>query len=280
MGRLVHNKLLKSDNNCRVYKLHNEAIINLLKKLSSTQGDSKFFKMIIKHVETLDKIEYAKLRQMLCDDLFYYTRDQAALPFNTKSKVKTVKDLYSSPTLDKVEEPYLGEALKGTYTLVLDLDETLIHSNQEDTSKVLVRPGAIEFVKELASCYELVVFTAGIKEYADWALSFVDPEGIIPYKLYREHATKKNGIYVKDISKLGRNLKRVIIIDNVVENFQFQSANGIFIKPWKGDMNDKELVELLPILKEIVKQQVSDVRTALRHYRDSQLRYMLNSIKS
>jgi len=163
------------------------------------------------------------------------------------------------------------------YTLVLDLDETLIHSNQVD-DKVLVRPGAKEFIKELTSCYEVVVFTAGIKEYADWALSFVDPEGLIAYKLYREHTTKKNGVYVKDISKLGRSLKRVIIIDNIVESFQFQSANGIFIKPWKGDTNDRELIKLLPVLKEIVKQKVSDVRTALRYYRDNQLRTILNNI--
>jgi CTD small phosphatase-like protein 2 len=191
--------------------------------------------------------------------------------------VRTVKDLYNSPSLDKVTEPFLGLLKKHTYTLVLDLDETLIHSNQAD-DKVLVRPGAKEFIKELTVCYEVVVFTAGIKEYADWALSFVDPDELIGYKLYREHATKKNGVYVKDISKLGRNLKRVIIVDNVVENFQFQSANGIFIKPWKGDMNDRELVKLLPVLKEIVRQNVSDVRIALRYYRDNQLRTMLSNV--
>lgn len=174
----------------------------------------------------------------------------------------------------------MGEAGKGVYTLVLDLDETLIHSNQSDDINkgiVLVRPGAKQFIKELSTYYELVIFTAGIKEYADWALSFVDTDRLIPYKLYREHATKKNGIYVKDISKLGRNLKRVIIVDNVVENFQFQSANGIFIKPWKGDMNDKELINLLPILKEIVNQNIPDVRIALRYHRDNQLRTILNN---
>lgn len=72
MGRLVHTKLLRSDNNCRVCKLHNEAIVNLLRKLSSAQGGRKFFRAIAERAEVLDKVEYGKLRQMLCDELYYY----------------------------------------------------------------------------------------------------------------------------------------------------------------------------------------------------------------
>jgi hypothetical protein len=72
IGKLINKKLLKSDNNSRLYKLHNEAVITLLKKIRSQYEDNKFFKIIITHAENLSKITYTKLRQTLCNELFYF----------------------------------------------------------------------------------------------------------------------------------------------------------------------------------------------------------------
>jgi CTD small phosphatase-like protein 2 len=77
---------------------------------------------------------------------------------------------------------------------------------------------------------------------------------------------------VKDISKLGRDLSRTIIIDNVWENFQLQQGNGIFIKTWIDDMHDTSLTDLIPLLKELVIKKVPDVRKALRKIRDALIR--------
>jgi len=169
------------------------------------------------------------------------------------------------------------------YTLVLDLDETLVHATGEADPAgecvVNVRPGAIEFVEEMSKYYEVVIFTAGTKDYADYALNFVDPRKRISHRLYREHAVSKGNVFVKDISRLGRDLKRVIIIDNIAENFQLQSENGIFINSWEGDANDTILAQLMPILKQIVELKVPDVRIALRHYRDYQIRSIVNKFK-
>jgi TFIIF-interacting CTD phosphatase-like protein len=89
-----------------------------------------------------------------------------------------------------ISEPFLPEkeASDSRYTLVLDLDETLIHyvENGED-SYFLVRPYCKEFLHELSKYYELVIFTAGVKEYADWVIDQIDPEGKIKHRLYREH---------------------------------------------------------------------------------------------
>ena len=163
---------------------------------------------------------------------------------------------------------------------MLDLDETLVHatgdSNDLQDCVVNVRPTAKEFIEEMDKHYELVIFTAGTKDYADYALKFVDPEGKIVHRLYREHAIQKGATFVKDISKLGRDLKKVIIIDNVVENFQLQSDNGIFIDSWEGNVNDTSLKDLMPILKQIVELKVPDVRVALRHYRDYQVRNIVS----
>ena len=68
------------------------------------------------------------------------------------------------------------------------------------------RPGALKFLSELYPYYELVVFTAGLKDYADWILNDFDRAGYITSRLYRDHTKFRSGIYVKDLSKLGRNL--------------------------------------------------------------------------
>jgi CTD small phosphatase-like protein 2 len=75
---------------------------------------------------------------------------------------------------------------------------------------------------------------------------------------------------------LGRNLSKTIIIDNVWENFQLQSENGIFIKTWVGDDKDRCLPDLTPLLKDFVIKKVSDVRKALRKFRDTLFRLFIN----
>lgn len=129
----------------------------------------------------------------------------------------------------------------------------------------------------MAKYYELVIFTAGTKDYADYAIQFVDLKGQIEHKLYREHVTQNGPLTIKDISKLGRDLNKVIIIDNIAENFQLQSGNGIFISSWEDDESDTSLIELMPILRNIVDSKVKDVRIALRNYRDYQVRKLLNN---
>ena len=150
---------------------------------------------------------------------------------------------------------------------MLDLDETLVHYFEVgNQAKFLVRPGVLNFLKEMSIYYELVIFTAAIQDYADWAINQLDPDGCIKYRLYRQHAIPCGSVYIKDLSRLGRDLKKVIIVDNVPENFQLQQDNGIFISSWFEDVTDTALTELAVILKEIGKLKCSDLREALRSY--------------
>lgn len=72
-------------------------------------------------------------------------------------------------------------------------------------------------------------------------------------------------VYLKDLTLLGRNLKRVIIVDNVAQNFRRQPENGIQIKSWFGDdMQDQALFELGPILRQIVDCEYDNVQQGLR----------------
>ncbi len=159
---------------------------------------------------------------------------------------------------------------KYKYTLVLDMDETLIHYFFTHTSGMFfVRPYCFDFLRELNDLYEIVTFTAGTKDYADNILNILDIDNnIIKYRLYRQHTTILGCSVYKDLSKLGRDLSKVIIIDNLKENFKMQPNNGIFIKTWTNDINDVQFKDLLKILKDIATLNVSDVRPIIQKMND------------
>ena len=77
---------------------------------------------------------------------------------------------------------------------------------------------------------------------------------------------------MKDLSLLGRDLKKTIIIDNISDNFILQQDNGIFISTWYDDMTDNFLQEISPLLVELVEKKIPDVRIGMRSYRDQILR--------
>jgi len=72
----------------------------------------------------------------------------------------------------------------------------------------------------MSELYEVVIFTAAMQDYADWVLDQLDPDRYISYRLYRQHATRTGPVFIKDLSKVGRDLSRILIVDNVAENFQ------------------------------------------------------------
>lgn len=173
-----------------------------------------------------------------------------------------------------MEQRFLVPAIKPdrVYTLVLDLDETLIHFEESDEgNQFLIRPYAQHFIDEMSKYYELVIFTAGLKDYADFILDKIDLEGAITHRLYRHNTDFRNNVYTKDLSKTGRDLCKTLIVDNNPDNFQYQPENGIYIKSWYNDPNDKALIELAPLLKEIVVKNYADVRIALRQFRDKMI---------
>ena len=171
------------------------------------------------------------------------------------------------PFLPKMNSKY-------KYTLVLDLDETIIHCPDQQEIQPLIRPGTEKFLSELSQYYEIVIFTAAMQDYADFILDQIDKEKKwISHRLYRQHTTVLKRSYLKDIAKLGRDLTKTIIIDNASDNFQLQTDNGIFITTWIDDENDTALYDLIPVLKEIAVKKVNDVRKALRKIRDTMIRF-------
>ena len=85
---------------------------------------------------------------------------------------------------------------------------------------------------------------------------------------------------MKDLSLLGRDVNKTIIIDNISDNFILQQDNGIFCSTWYDDMRDRFLDEITPLLCEIVIKKIPDVRVALRRYRDQLLRQVCDGNKN
>ena len=107
------------------------------------------------------------------------------------------------------------------YSLVLDLDETLVHFVAKE-KKFKLRPGCVKFLKDMAQKFEIIVFTAALQDYADFILNHIDKQDIklIDHRLYRHHCDYDDGVYVKDLNRLGRDIKKTIIVDNIRDNFE------------------------------------------------------------
>ena len=217
----------------------------------------------------LDSVDTKKLTSLIIYNIFY-----GELKSISKNK-KIIKKENNNELILNTEIPYLPPLDYGCYkySLVVDLDETLIYSfllNGENT--YLIRPHCFDFLNEISSFFEIIIFTAGTKDYADKILNQIDKNKVwIKYRLYREHLTFDNeelSIF-KDLSKLGRDLSKTIIIDNREENFVLQPNNGLLIKTWNGDFEDRELLDLKNVLKGIYTYgQMIDVRNLVKWIND------------
>lgn len=165
-------------------------------------------------------------------------------------------------------------------TLALDLDETLVHcsiqpiENPELTFNVnfngsnfelyvRIRPHLDYFLRTVSQWFEVVVFTASQKVYADTLLNILDPKNeFIQHRVFRDSCVFVEGNYLKDLNILGRPLDKVCIVDNSFQAFGFQLDNGIPIESWFDDDQDCELLNLLTFLRHL--KDVSDVRPYIK----------------
>ncbi|KAI9027295.1 HAD-like domain-containing protein [Phycomyces nitens] len=162
--------------------------------------------------------------------------------------------------------------------LVLDLDETLVHSsfkvipnpdfvvpveidNQFHNVYVLKRPGVDEFMRRMGEIYEIVVFTASLSKYADPVLDILDIHKVVTHRLFRESCFNHRGTYVKDLSQLGRDLESTMILDNSPASYIFHNANAVPVSTWFNDPHDTELTDLVAFLEDLT--SVQDVTLVL-----------------
>ncbi|KAM3546423.1 hypothetical protein ARSEF1564_000698 [Beauveria bassiana] len=198
----------------------------------------------------------------------------------------------------------LDPSRKQQKTLILDLDETLIHSMSKggrlnsghmvevrlNTASLGLGPGGNagmaqhpilywvnkrpycdEFLRRVCKWYNLVVFTASVQEYADPVIDWLESERkFFSARYYRQHCTYRQGAYIKDLSSVEPDLSKVMILDNSPLSYLFHEDNAIPIQGWINDPTDNDLMHLVPMLEGL--QYVHDVRAllALRGGEDSQ----------
>lgn len=177
--------------------------------------------------------------------------------------------------------PPAGPQDAGKKCLVLDLDETLVHSSFKPTQNpdyiipveidgtvhqvfVCKRPGAEAFLVDMAKHYEIVVYTASLSKYADPLLDRLDPENVIRFRLFREHCVQYEGNYVKDLSLLDRDISQTIIIDNSPMSYLFHPRNALGCSSFIDDMEDRELDSMGRFLVNI--RDAEDVRSHLHSW--------------
>lgn len=170
----------------------------------------------------------------------------------------------------------------GKKLLVLDLDETLVHSSFKPVPNpdyiipveiegtvhhvyVVKRPGCDYFLEKIANKWEIVVFTASLSKYADPLLDQLDVHKCVRSRLFREHCVFHNGNYVKDLNQMGRDIKQIIIVDNSPASYLFHPENAIPCESFIDDMSDRELYDMVPFLDSII--DAPDVRTVLGKWR-------------
>eukprot|EP00062_Callorhinchus_milii_P023858 gi/632983148/ref/XP_007908504.1/ PREDICTED: carboxy-terminal domain RNA polymerase II polypeptide A small phosphatase 1 [Callorhinchus milii] len=132
---------------------------------------------------------------------------------------------------------------------------------------VLKRPHVDEFLKRVGQLFECILFTASLAKYGDPVVDVLDKWNTFRSRLFREACVYHQGSYVKDLSLLGRNLNRVIIIDNSPLSYIFHPNNAIPVTSWFDDMYDTELLDILPLLEKLA--VTDDIYQVLQQHQDS-----------
>nr|XP_046247592.1 CTD small phosphatase-like protein 3 [Scatophagus argus] len=169
-------------------------------------------------------------------------------------------------------------------TLVVDLEETLMFSSlnvideaeytfytafQDHQYKVymILRPHVKEFLQSMSKVYELFVYTCAKKDYAEKILNVLDPQRkLFRHRLYQDDCACVLGHYIKDLSILGRDLAKTVVLDNAPHTYPYHLMNTIPIKSWTGESMDRELQKLIPSMEKL--SAAEDFREVLKKRKD------------
>ena len=188
---------------------------------------------------------------------------------------------YNNPIINNF---FLSKNPLKPISLVLDLDETLMSfvytDNEKKEGLSRLRPFLYNFLNLVKEYYEIITFTAATQSYADPILDAIEIKRgkYFNFRLYRNHCSIVNNIIVKDISLIGRDISKIIIVDNMQQNFKLQKENGILISSfWGEDSNDKALLQLGRILVTIATEMIGnnycyDIRDLISKYKDDILK--------
>ncbi|GAC96900.1 phosphatase [Pseudozyma hubeiensis SY62] len=186
-----------------------------------------------------------------------------------KLRLNAMYEDYNKPLFEQLLPDPLPFPYSRPFTMVIDIDDLLVHSewSREHGWRTAKRPGLDYFLGYLSQFYEIVLFTTQPFFTAGPIIEKLDPDRrFVAYTLFKESCRTVDGKLVKDLNHLNRDLSKVVVVDTNPDSFHLHPENGILVKPWKGERDDRELVGLIPFFEAIGIYNIEDVRNTIKAY--------------
>lgn len=189
------------------------------------------------------------------------------LYLDLRSKIEEQVRGFSEPSSNKLL-PDLHPLEKHVFTLVLDLNETLVYTDwkRERGWRTFKRPGVDAFLEHLAQFYEIVVYSDQMNVYVDSILERLDAKGSIRYRLSKTDTNYQDGKHYRDFSKLNRDPSKILYVSGHALESSLQPEYCVPLKPWKLEADDTALVDLIPFLEYVARHPPADIRPVLASY--------------
>ena len=264
----------------------NPTTSNLLEIKFYTIKIEKYLQLFLNTISNTNPLKtdfyslFENLFSISADKLLHFFKSKIIRVINQNASVAGIESISNIDNI-KVEVPYLKNKCPKKFCLVLDLDETLIsfklEPGDENKGTIRFRPYLDSFLQKVKEKYEIIVFTSGTKDYADPLEDAIEQEeNYFDARLYRQHTVAYGKDIVKDISRIGRPLDKICIVENMPQNYRLQKENGILIKSFYGeDIYDTALLSLGDILMKIA-NEFSDIRKGIAKYKNE----ILNNVTS
>lgn len=191
--------------------------------------------------------------------------------YRTLKELDYYKKMIEEPSREKLLPDVLRYPyMQPPYTLIVELTDVLVHPEwtYQTGWRFKKRPGVDYFLETVSGLYEIVVFTAEQGMTVFPIIEALDPQNHITYKLVRDATHFVDGVHVKDLSKLNRDLSKVIAVDWNLDAVAFQKENVFHIPRWTGNDDDTTLIDLAAFLKTVADSEIDDVRDVVRYYKE------------
>jgi hypothetical protein len=279
MKELLQNFFLICINSINYKLFLTEKIKNFMKNKSSSNQQYKTLIEIIDQIINLlfnDKMnDYKKLRKCLrqllyninndtpekilnivnnsllyCHNCNYYLEESKRKKHkkkknNSKANIKKDNKEEEKSLNQNIHAPYIKTKMEKKYCLVLDLDETLLHNlNLPFGDYFFVRPGLFDFLEKIHDLYEIIIFTASKRNYAYSIIDKIDYNNYISHILHKKYIIYENGSPIKKLDLIGRDLNKLIFVDNLETCAKYNKKNLYCISSWYNNIYDNELYKL------------------------------------
>jgi CTD small phosphatase-like protein 2 len=279
---IINNSNINSENSQKInllnkIKTNSEIIFNEITDIISHLNQTNYFENILnkKILDIFNNINYyseTEINSIFLTFILKINKNGSILFSTFNNNIPNNIQIISPIILNNIPKKPL--------TLILDLDQTIMSFISDNFNEfegtTRTRPFLYNFLNLMVNYYEIIIFTASTRNYADPILDVIEKRkgNYFSYRLYREHCRIISNNYVKDISIINRNINRIIIVDNMSQNFKLQKENGILISSfWGYDEKDTALLELGEILELIALEMIEsgykiDIRDEIKKYKN------------